>query len=598
MKKHRAADVLRITIGTIFALCLTGYLYLCVSPFRDYAPILVNRLFFGRNYGVPAPDIPQPLLVALLLAILVFFVLYSIIVWLNAPWLKLRRLHRLDYYFVWLFGLIALILIALCFLYFRYVLLAHFLFIFCGFTLCMYLWATSLIRLRGKTLLDTVYWGKVFKTLLPNRFSGIFVIVTVSIASFLCLYNGIRLLLESFSFVFIVDSQFLGRLGIYFAGLCIPAFIVVVVAILCKDILRLAWAREKAAEEKLKEERFRADLITNVTHDIRTPLTSIINYVDLIRMSEVDNAQTRAWLETLDKKAQRLKILIGDLLDASKAGSGNLQIELSEIDLSELVGQVAGDFDEGMAAAHLEYINSNAGQQMPILADGTHLYRVLENLFSNAIKYAMPGTRIYIDISLWDFGESETQARRYAASRNRISYGAANERRSQHYAESRDRPAISDSQASRPETSRDRPAISDSQAPRQETSRNREHQVADKRLPSRAMHPDRASRHTADNTQEHRAPNSRYAPSPIKATDQGFAVLSIKNISRRPLRIPPEALMRQFVRGDQSRKTEGSGLGIYIADRLAALMGGRLEIRIDGDLFEARLFLPIAPSAW
>jgi signal transduction histidine kinase len=503
MKGHHAADVVRITVGAIFALCLTGYLYLRVSPFVDYAPILISHFFVGSAYGKLTLDIPPPVLGALLLTIIIFFVLYSIIVWLSAPWLKLRWLHRLDYYFVWLFALIALILIALCFLYFRYVLLAHFLLIFCGFILCMYLWATSLIRLRGGTLLDTIYWRKVFKTLLPNQFSGIFVIVTVSISSFLCLYNGVKLLSESFSFVFIVDSQFLNRLGFYFAGLCIPAFIVVIIAILCKDILRLALAREKEAEEKLKEERFRSDLITNVTHDIRTPLTSIINYVDLIRKSEVDNAQTRAWLETLDKKAQRLKILIGDLLDASRAGSGNLQIELSEIDLSELVGQIAGDFDEGMAAAHLEYINSSAGQKVPILADGTHLYRVLENLFSNAIKYAMPGTRIYIDISLRTFGETEIKA----------------------------------------------------------------------------------LRHTADN---------RYAPHPHRVSAHSLAVLSIKNVSRRPLNISAEALMRQFVRGDQSRTTEGSGLGIYIADRLAALMGGRLEIRVNGDLFEARLFLPLA----
>ena len=139
-------------------------------------------------------------------------------------------------------------------------------------------------------------------------------------------------------------------------------------------------------------------MITNVSHDIKTPLTSIINYIDLIKREKVQDEKIQRYLEVLDQKSQRLKTLTEDLVEASKASSGNLKLEISDIDIVELVWQTNGEFEEKFEIRHLEMICHFPDEAIIIEADGRRLWRVLENLYNNAFKYAMMNSRVYIDI--------------------------------------------------------------------------------------------------------------------------------------------------------------------------------------------------------
>lgn len=155
---------------------------------------------------------------------------------------------------------------------------------------------------------------------------------------------------------------------------------------------------DTALQEKVKSERLKADLITNVSHDIKTPLTSIINYVDLLKRQKIQDPKIAAYLEVLDQKSQRLKTLTEDLVEASKASSGNLKLEVSDINLVELVQQTNGEFEERFALRRLELIQELPEEIIVIRADGRRLWRVLENLYTNAFKYAQEGSRVYVDI--------------------------------------------------------------------------------------------------------------------------------------------------------------------------------------------------------
>lgn len=155
---------------------------------------------------------------------------------------------------------------------------------------------------------------------------------------------------------------------------------------------------DTALQEKVKSERLKADLITNVSHDIKTPLTSIINYVDLLKRQKIQDPKIAAYLEVLDQKSQRLKTLTEDLVEASKASSGNLKLEVSDINLVELVQQTNGEFEERFALRRLELIQDLPEEIIIIRADGRRLWRVLENLYTNAFKYAQEGSRVYVDV--------------------------------------------------------------------------------------------------------------------------------------------------------------------------------------------------------
>lgn len=235
-----------------------------------------------------------------------------------------------------------------------------------------------------------------------------------------------------------------------------------------------------AVEQQLKSERMKTELITNVSHDIKTPLTSIINYVNLLKKTGLQEETTQAYLAVLEEKSWRLKTLIEDLVEASKASSGTLAIQLQRLDLCELVKQACGEFEDRLEDRDLELVltlseNSESEEGLPVIADGRSTYRIIENLLSNVIKYAMPGTRVYVET------------------------------------------------CSNPTT----------------------------------------------------------------------ALLSIKNISAAPLNISSDELMERFVRGDLSRNTEGSGLGLSIAKSLAELQHGSFELYLDGDLFKAIVTLPL-----
>ncbi len=156
---------------------------------------------------------------------------------------------------------------------------------------------------------------------------------------------------------------------------------------------------ETALQEKVKSERLKADLITNVSHDIKTPLTSIINYVDLLKREQIQDEKIQRYLEVLDQKSQRLKTLTEDLVEASKASSGNLKLEIANIDIVELIHQTNGEFEEKFALRHLDLVAGLPSESIQIAADGRRLWRVLENLYNNAFKYAMEHSRVYVDVS-------------------------------------------------------------------------------------------------------------------------------------------------------------------------------------------------------
>lgn len=235
-----------------------------------------------------------------------------------------------------------------------------------------------------------------------------------------------------------------------------------------------------AVATSMKDERLKADLITNVSHDIKTPLTSIINYVDLIKRENIDNKKVREYIDVLDVKSQRLKQLTDDLVEASKISSGNIALQWDKINLVELLNQTIGEFSEKFEEKALTPVFQAANSSIFIEADSRRIWRVIENLFNNIFKYALQGTRVYINLE-----EVENES-----------------------------------------------GI---------------HQVA----------------------------------------------LSIKNISANPLKVNPEELTERFIRGDESRTTEGSGLGLSIAKNLTEAQKGKFEIAMDGDLFKVILTFPL-----
>ena len=232
---------------------------------------------------------------------------------------------------------------------------------------------------------------------------------------------------------------------------------------------------ERALQEKVKSERLKADLITNVSHDIKTPLTSIINYVDLIKREHLQNEKVQEYLNILDQKSQRLKTLTEDLLEASKASSGTLKLDMIHLDLVEMIWQTNGEFEEKFTERKLELVSHLPNDNIIIEADGRHLWRVLENLYNNAFKYAMEHSRIFAEITC----------------------------------------------------------------------------------------------------------------------ENDYAYFTLKNVSEHPLNVSSEDLTERFVRGDVSRTTEGSGLGLSIAQSLTKLQGGTFEILIDADLYKVRIGFPI-----
>ena len=230
-----------------------------------------------------------------------------------------------------------------------------------------------------------------------------------------------------------------------------------------------------AVTEQVKAERLKTDLITNVSHDLKTPLTSIISYVDLLKRENIENPRVQEYITVLEQKSSRLKNLTEDLVEASKASSGNITLDLIPIHYTEILQQSLGEFEDKLAARSLQVLTTLPQEDVLILADGRQLFRVLENLLNNCCKYALLGSRVYIELQ----------------------------------------------------------------------------------------------------------------------KDEEIATFTMKNISEAPLNVSPEELTERFVRGDVSRSTEGSGLGLSIAKSLTKLMNGKMKIEIDGDLYKVSLSFPL-----
>ena len=231
---------------------------------------------------------------------------------------------------------------------------------------------------------------------------------------------------------------------------------------------------ERAVREQTRAERMKTELITNVSHDIKTPLTSIVNYVDLLQKVDVQPETAREYIAVLDRQSRRLKKLTEDLVEASKASSGALPVDVQPTDVAVLFDQIVGEYQERLAGCRLTLVARPPEKPVSIQADGRLLSRVMDNLVSNICKYALEDTRVYV----------------------------------------------------------------------------------------------------------------------AAACDEETVTISFKNVSRDELNISPNELMERFVRGDASRHTEGSGLGLSIAGSLVQLMGGTFDLSIDGDLFRADITLP------
>ena len=242
-----------------------------------------------------------------------------------------------------------------------------------------------------------------------------------------------------------------------------------------EDLNRIRDGMNIAVDERLKSERMKTELITNVSHDIKTPLTSIINYSDLISREECENENIKEYASVLHNQSERMKRLLDDLVEASKASSGNIDIMLAECDARVLISQLSGEYYQRLADAGLDLVCTAPEDEIRIMADGRRLWRVFDNLMNNARKYALQGTRVYVSLE------------------------AEGER----------------------------------------------------------------------------------------------AIFRFKNISREALSVNADELSERFVRGDESRNTEGNGLGLSIAKSLVELQGGEFDITVDGDLFKVTVSFPI-----
>ena len=247
---------------------------------------------------------------------------------------------------------------------------------------------------------------------------------------------------------------------------------------LSENINQICDGLHSAVEEQTKSERMKTELITNVSHDIKTPLTSIINYIELIKNELPQEGAVAGYAEILSQKSWRLKALIDDLVEASKAASGTMQLEPIRFNAVELLRQAIGDFEERLLEQNLTLCMEVPDTPVNVLADGACTHRIIENMLSNVCKYALPGTRVFVSLDL-------------------------------------------------PE-------------------------------------------------------------------DTGLALLTVKNTSASVLTKTPEELLTRFSRGNDDRSGEGSGLGLSIAESLAALQGGCFYVEIDGDLFKAKLTIPLA----
>lgn len=177
-----------------------------------------------------------------------------------------------------------------------------------------------------------------------------------------------------------------------------------------EDLNNIRAGLSRAVDERMKSERFKTELITNVSHDIKTPLTSIVSYVDLLSKEEIESETAQGYIEVLSRQSAQLKKLIDDLMEASKASTGNLAVNLERCELGVLLEQTAGEFDEKLQKAGLELVLQKPDAPVTVMADSRHLWRIFDNLMNNVCKYAQPGTRVYLNLKQ-DSGRAEVSFR-------------------------------------------------------------------------------------------------------------------------------------------------------------------------------------------
>jgi signal transduction histidine kinase len=413
------------------------------------------------------------------------------------------RVHSIFYELIWLLPLLATVLAAMAMQEFAYHVSSYrMIAIFCaGMVLviaaCCTFWLyTTAIRAKNGT-----FWTSFGVVRLFRFFFSLFrtnLLSTFAAVGYLFFLFALHLLVHRWSYLLMLPLMFVDLITLIGVAYCIYSYFELHRHVrhmengdfepaehpvaLGGDFARFDSSLEQITDrvgeivaQQTRAEHLRTELITNVSHDLKTPLTSIVNYVDLLSREPMQSEAAAEYLDVLKRQAARLKKLTIDLVDASKASTGNLTVELVPTNIPVLLSQLAGEYEEQLAAKDMTLILNVPQEPITILADGRQIWRVFDNLLNNAYKYTLPGTRIYLEVQTGD--------------------------------------------------------------------------------------------------------------------DQ--VVITVKNISASPLNISADALMERFVRGDSSRHTEGSGLGLSIARDLTKLQNGVLELKTDGDLFKAILRFPL-----
>jgi len=258
--------------------------------------------------------------------------------------------------------------------------------------------ATILTRLKRKTFKSTLHWLAFFKVFRLNKAVGLFMLALLSISVFLLCSIGLQVIMTMIrnpSYGIAAQARID---SIQTPLFLLSIFDLIALTYLSRFMLSMSALYEKANEDKVRSERFKAELITNVSHDIRTPLTSIINHVDLLKRLESPDERLAEHIVVMDQKSQRLKTLLADLIEASKAGTGNIPVQMTNVDLAEIIGQAAGEFDQALTDSQITFVFTPPEEKIIAFADSRYLWRVMENLFCNVAKYAMPGTRLHTEV--------------------------------------------------------------------------------------------------------------------------------------------------------------------------------------------------------
>ena len=327
------------------------------------------------------------------------------------------------------------------------------------------------------------------------------------------------------------------------------------------DINDISEAVKNAVEKEVKNERMKSALISNVSHDLKTPLTSMVSYIDLMKKEGLNSENAPEYLRILDEKTNRLKDLTLDLFDAAKAASGDLPVELQTIDLGSIVNQEVAEFQDVLEEKNIEIVINEQEPHIMAMADGRHLSRVLDNLLNNIKKYGMENSRAYIDIT------SDRILNTRKSNEDTVKSYNSDENASKSY--------NSNENTAKPDNGSDNNGGSDP------TSGSNSQESG--------MLWEKAAVYRTTNQ------NNIYEEPNFTATDEiRKTKITIKNVSRDRLNISSDELIERFARGDSSRNTEGSGLGLAIARDLTNLMGGKFDIIIDGDLFKAEIELPFS----